>query len=97
MGTYSANPPPAKPRSPKTSSPGRKRFTSVPAASTRPAKPWPRILAFGALSPIERRANFGSPRIVCQSAALTADAKTRTGTWVVGGRGFDDVLQLQFV
>lgn len=75
--TYSANAPSA---SPNTSSPGRSRVTSLPTASTRPAKSVPRIRSFGARSPNTSLARYGSPRMRCQSRALTAAAWTRTST-----------------
>ncbi len=82
--TYSAKPPPAPPTSPYTLSPGFHRVTSAPTASTSPAMSLPRIGARGPVRPnifgAASRARYGSPRITCQSRALTAAAWTRTST-----------------
>ena len=73
--TYSAREPL---REPKTSSPGRNCVTFLPTASTCPATSMPMALLLGFRSPATTRTSDGLPRIMCQSYALTAAARTRT-------------------
>jgi hypothetical protein len=74
--TYSARAPvPA----PNTSSPGRKRVTLPPTASTTPAESVP-SLVFGVRSPICGRATYGDPVMAYQSAGFTDAARTLTRT-----------------
>ncbi len=66
---------------PNTSSPGCSPRTSAPTASTSPAASLPTTGIFGLVSPIPmRRATYGSPRRMCQSAGLRAAAWIRTST-----------------
>ena len=75
---YSAN---APRQNPSTWSPVRSPRTFAPAASTTPAASTPATRAFGLVSPTPMsRAISGSPRRMCQSAGLSAAARTRTST-----------------
>ena len=76
--TYSANAPSHQPH---TSSPGRKRVTFAPTASTTPAASVPRIGFVGARIPFPMiRTMNGLARMMCQSCGLTEAARTRTST-----------------
>jgi hypothetical protein len=75
--TYSARVPSPVPN---TWSPGRKRATFGPAASTSPARSIPSRPPLGRRSPIAGRASHGMPVIAYQSAGLTDAALTRTRT-----------------
>src|SRR2546428_618758 len=75
--TYSAK---APPRWPNTSSPARNWDTFLPTASTCPAMSTPATSLFGLRSPDDMRRRYGRPRMMCQSAALTEAARTRTST-----------------
>src|SRR5215207_9580916 len=82
--TYSASvPAPA----PNTSSPGFRRATFPPTASTAPARSRP-SLAFGLRSPICGRARYGVPVMAYQSAGFTEAAWTRTSTSSSPGSGW---------
>src|SRR2546430_7736298 len=72
---------------PYTSSPGRKRVTPAPTASTRPARSIPGIRVFGRRSPKAARAAYGSPAIRCQTPWSTPAAWTRTSTSPAPGLG----------
>src|SRR5918993_738085 len=82
--TYSAKVPvPA----PNTSSPGSKRVTFPPTASTTPARSRP-SLDLGLRSPICGRATQGVPVMAYQSAGFTEAAWTRTSTSSSPGSGW---------
>ena len=72
---------------PKTSSPGRKRVTAAPTASTTPATSDPSRGSRGRRQPSLARTRCGRPVIRCQSTALTDAATTRTSTWSSAGTG----------
>ena len=75
---YSANEPS---QMPNTSSPGSKPVTSVPTASTVPARLRPGLEYFGRRSPKPaRRIGYGRPAITCQVPRSTLAACTRTRT-----------------
>jgi len=83
--TYSAKAPPAPP---KTSSPGSKRLTASPTASTTPAKSLPSRVSAGLPIPDISRMRYGEPRMKCQSSGFTPAARTLTSTWSGAGTGF---------
>ncbi len=74
---YSANAPATHP---KTSSPGRRRVTSLPTASTVPATSVPGTRFFGFRSPVARRMMNGEPVMRIQSPTWIDAAWTRTST-----------------
>ena len=84
--------------SPNTSSPGREaghpRADGLdPARRSRV----PRTRTFGAPSPKAIRATYGSPRMTCQSRALTEAAWTRTSTSPAAATGAVDLAEPQHV
>ena len=82
--TYSAS---APVRAPKTSSPGRNCVTSLPTASTVPAKSDANWLLFGLRMPIDGRPMYGLPATAYQSPAFSDAACTRTSTSSSAGTG----------
>jgi hypothetical protein len=82
--TYSAN---APVWAPQTESPTRNRVTERPTASITPAKSVPSVIDDGLRSPVMNRPTTGSPRITCQSPALSETARTRTSTCESSGAG----------
>src|SRR5215208_1847712 len=84
--TYSAKAPLLLP--PNTSSPGRNCVTSLPTASTVPAKSTPNLLVFGLRSPTCMRATYGVPVREYHSPRFTEAARTRTSTPSSAKSGF---------
>jgi hypothetical protein len=81
------------PANPKTASPGWKRETRAPVATTTPANSPPRIARRGPRSPMARRprtenAPGKSPARCRQSADVTVVARTETRISVSRGAGF---------
>ena len=65
---------------PKTSSPGLKRATSLPTASTVPAMSVPGMGCFGRPSPVAMRTRKGRPCMISRSPMWMDAARTRTST-----------------
>src|ERR671912_2198901 len=74
-------------QAPNTSSPGFRRATFPPTASTTPARSRP-SLVLGLRSPICGRARYGVPVMAYQSAGFTEAAWTRTSTSSSPGSGW---------
>ena len=72
---------------PRTASPGWKRLTSAPTASTMPAMSVPGMGTLGRRSPYIGRKSLGTPRMTWQSPMCTEAAWTRTSTWPGAGAG----------
>ena len=70
-----------------TSSPGLKRVTPGPTASTTPAASMPTSWFLGARMPMNRRTKPGFGFRPSRSARLTDAARTRTSTWSSDGVG----------
>ena len=79
---------------PKTPSPGLKRVTPGPTASTTPATSMPTAWFRGARMPMNRRTKPGCGPRPSRSARLTDAARTRTSTWSSAGIGSLDLAEL---
>ena len=80
---------------PNTSSPGRRRWTSLPTASTVPATSVPGIGCFGRRRPVASRMRYGDPVIRIQSPTWMDAAWTRTRTSSSPMAGRIDVADLE--
>ena len=72
---------------PRTASPGWKRLTPAPTASTTPAMSVPGTGTLGRRSPYMGRKSLGTPRMMWQSPMCTEAAWMRTSTWPIAGAG----------